>query len=75
MLEKFLTSNETKWRLLRTIVQGILGWVVANADTIAGYCVMDAAQRTMVVGLCMAVLSPIMSEIGKHISQEAEDGE
>ncbi|MBQ9041600.1 MAG: hypothetical protein IJ111_02165 [Eggerthellaceae bacterium] len=67
MFEKFLTSNETKWRLGRTIVQGALGWLVANADTIAGTYVLDPAQRTMVVGLVMAVLSPVMAEIGKHI--------
>ncbi len=28
-MEKFLASNEWQWRLLRTIVQGVLGVVVA----------------------------------------------
>lgn len=32
MMEAFLTSNEWPWRLARTIVQGVLGVVVANVD-------------------------------------------
>jgi hypothetical protein len=38
-MEKFLASNEWEWRLLRTIVQGVLGVVIANLDLImAGAC-------------------------------------
>jgi len=69
-MNKFLTSNDTGWRLCRTIVQGALGVVVANLDAIAGYYVLDPAQRAIVVPLVMAVLSPIMAEIGKHIDKE-----
>ena len=29
-MNRFLTSNEWQWRLLRTVVQGVLGVVVAN---------------------------------------------
>lgn len=29
-MNEFLTSNEWPWRLARTIVQGVLGVVVAN---------------------------------------------
>ena len=31
-MNDFLTSNEWQWRLLRTVVQGVLGVVVANLD-------------------------------------------
>ena len=31
-MSEFLASNEWQWRLLRTIVQGVLGVVVANLD-------------------------------------------
>ena len=75
-MNKFLTSNATVWRLARTIVQGILGVIVANVDVIIGAYVLDPAQRALAVALTMAVLSPIMAEIGKHIEpQEDEDGE
>ena len=64
-MNTFLTSNDTKYRLLRTIVQGILGVIAANLDLIVGFCVLDVSQRALIVALVMAVLSPIMSELGK----------
>lgn len=71
-MNEFLTSNETGWRLIRTIVQGILGVVVANLDLIIGAAVLDPAQRALVVALVMAILSPIMAEIGKNLPDPAE---
>ena len=63
-MNTFLTSNEWQYRLLRTIVQGVLGVVVANPDLIVGACVLDPSQRALVVALVMAVLSPIMAQLG-----------
>ncbi|HAM15626.1 MAG TPA: hypothetical protein DCP91_07185 [Eggerthellaceae bacterium] len=34
---------------------------------IAGAAVLDPAARAIVVALCMAVLSPVMAELGKHL--------
>ena len=64
MMNTFLTSNDWKYRLLRTIVQGILGVVVANLDLIVGAAILDPTQRALVVALVMAVLSPIMAQLG-----------
>lgn len=61
-MTKLLTSNEWQWRLARTIVQGIL-------DVLAGAAVLDPAARAIVVALCMAVLSPVMAELGKHLDE------
>ena len=63
-MNTFLTSNEWQYRLLRTIVQGVLGVVVANLGLIVGACVLDPSQRALVVALVMAVLSPIMAQLG-----------
>ena len=63
-MKRFLTSNEWQWRLLRTIVQGIIGVIVANLDVIAGYIVLDPSIRAIVVALVMAILSPIMAMLG-----------
>ena len=52
-MNTFLTSNEWQYRLLRTIIQGILGVVVANLDLIVGACVFDPSQRALVVALVM----------------------
>ena len=64
-MTKFLTSNEWEWRLLRTIAQGVLGVVVANVDLLVGTAVLEPSWRALVVALVMAVLSPLMAEIGK----------
>lgn len=64
-MNEFLTSNEWHW-LARTIVQGILGVVIANIDVLMGTAVLDATWRPICVALVMAVLSPIMAELGSH---------
>ena len=63
-MNEFLASNDWQWRLLRTIVQGVLGVIVANLDLIMGWCVMDPSVRALVVALVMAVLSLIMAALG-----------
>lgn len=63
-MNEFLTSNEAKYRLLRTIVQGVLGVIAANLDLIFGYVIFEPQTRAFVVALVMAVLSPIMAMIG-----------
>ena len=64
-MNDFLTSNEWQWRLQRTIAQGVLGVVVANIDLLVGVAVLEPTWRALVVALVMAVLSPLMAEIGK----------
>ena len=71
-MNRFLTSNDWQFRLLRTIVQGIIGVIVANIDLIMGYVVLDPTQRTFFVALWMAVLSPIMAMLGNS-GEGAED--
>ena len=66
-MNEFLASNEWYWRLARTIVQGVLGVVVANIDVLVGAAILDPAARAIVVAMCMAVLSPVMAELGKHL--------
>ena len=68
-MTKFLTGNEWNWRLLRTIAQGVIGVFVANVDLIVGFAVMDPTMRALVVAFVMAVLSPVMAEIGKHLPE------
>ena len=67
---KFFESNELKYRLLRTIVQSILGIIAANLDTLTGLFSVPDVWRPIIVALVMAVLSPIMAEIGKRGENE-----
>lgn len=64
-MNRFLTSNEWQWRLLRTVIQGVLGVVVANVDLLMGVAVLDPTWRALCVAVVMAVLSPVMAELGK----------
>lgn len=73
-MKRFLTSNEWQWRLLRTIVQGVIGVIVANLDVIAGYIVLDPSIRAIVVALVMAILSPVMAMLGGGDSVYIEGG-
>lgn len=70
-MKAFLTSNEWPWRLARTIVQGVLGVVVANVDMLVGCAVLESEWQAVVVALVMAVLSPVMAELG---AARASDG-
>lgn len=74
-MTEFLCSNEWWWRLARTVVQGVLGVVVANLDLLVGVWALSPEWRALVVALVMAVLSPVMAEIGKHVETPAEGGE
>ena len=71
-MRTLLTSNEWNWRLARTILQGILGVVVANVDVLVGCAVLDPTARGIVVALVMAVLSPVMAELGAASAERKE---
>ena len=75
-MKKFLQSNETKYRLFRTIIQGIIGVVIANADFLFSGLNLSPGAKTFIVALVMAILSPIMSELGSETENEDyEEGE
>jgi hypothetical protein len=76
-MSEFLQSNEWWWRLARTVVQGVLGVIVANLDLLVGVMALEPEWRALVVALVMAVLSPVMAEIGKHLpaAGDAEGGD
>ena len=63
-MKEFLTSNEPKYRLARTIVQGIIGVLVANSDLLIGMTPIPPAIKPVITGLVMAILSPIMAMMG-----------
>lgn len=69
---KFLSSNETLWRVLRTIVQAVIGVVIANLDVIIQAIEISESWKPVIVALVMAILSPIMSEIGKGVEKAEE---
>ena len=63
-MNRFFISNELKYRLARTIVQGIIGVLIANLDLIVGVFHISPGFKALIVALVMAVLSPIMAMMG-----------
>lgn len=70
MNKDFLQSNSTWARLLRTILQGIIGVVIANIDLLIEPLTIPSEYKGFIVALVMAVLSPVMSELGKEKKNE-----
>jgi len=63
-MNRLLISNSGKYRLIRTIIQGIIGVLVANIDMIVGTFEFSPETKALIVALVMAVLTPIMSSLG-----------
>lgn len=74
-MEKLLTSNDWQWRLIRTIIQGILGVLCANLDLLLGFAAISPEIRAMIVALVMAILSPIMALLGDKTAKVDETDE
>lgn len=63
---KLLNSNDPLYRLLRTIIQGVIGVIIANLDLIIGTTSIPGNLKPLIVALIMACLSPIMAYMGKY---------
>lgn len=74
-MNTFLTSNKTLWRLIRTIIQGIIGVVIANIDIIIGVWDFTPETKAVIVALTMAILSPIMGMISSNGETTEIEGE
>lgn len=72
-MQKFLSSNDTRYRLARTIAQGIIGVLIANVDLLVEGMTIPPEYKAMIVALVMAVLSPIMSELGGKPNKEGDE--
>ena len=74
-MKTFLTSNSWEYRLLRTVVQGIIGVLIANLDGLIASLTIADNLKPIIVALCMAVLSPIMAEIGRAQEKGVTNGQ
>lgn len=71
-MKQFLNSNDGKYRLARTILQGIIGVLIANVDLLIEPLSIPMAYKPIVVALVMAILSPIMAELGQDKGDPVE---
>lgn len=63
-MNKFLTSNKATYRIVRTIVQAILGWFVDNLIMLVAQTQFSADIQIAIVSICMFILSAIMKALG-----------
>ena len=71
-MNKFLTDNSALYRTLRTVLQGIIGVLIANLDVLIAPLTISDSFKPIIVALCMAILSPIMAEIGRATDKAEE---
>lgn len=70
---KFFKDNSMYMRLARTIVQAVIGVIIANLDVIIGQAaIISPTMKPVIVALVMAVLSPIMAFIGDIDKEDSE---
>ena len=72
-MNKFLTSNEPLYRCMRTIVQGIIGVIIAQLPTLLTGTPLDPVWQAFIVAITMAILSPIMALLGNNEEPELFD--
>lgn len=75
MLTRFLNDNTVGMKLARTIFQGIIGVLIANADAIVGGFAIDPSFKPMVVAGVMAVLSPCMAMMKQTETFDLQESE
>lgn len=63
-MNRLFVRNDAKYRLLRTIIQGVIGVIIANLDVIIGGFDIPVSAKPIIASLVMAILSPIMSALG-----------
>ena len=67
-MNDFLTGNTTKHKVLRTIVQAIISFLIvdggANLLEITNHIPIEGWMKTMLFGLCMTILTALMPYIG-----------
>ena len=73
-MKTLLSSNDARYRLARTIIQGVIGVVIANLDMLVGMGPFAPEVKALIVALTMAVLSPIMAYFGAD-PEEVLDGD
>ena len=61
MLDKFLNSDKTEYRLLRTIIQGLVSVAIISVPVLISSIGLDAITASIITAAIMCVLSPFMS--------------
>ena len=72
-MNRLFYNNDAKYRLLRTIIQGIIGVFIANLDLIIGSFSIPTEYKPMIAAGVMAILSPIMAAMATTEMPKKDD--
>ena len=71
-MNTFFSKNTPLFKFLRTMVQALIGLVIANADMIVSSLEIPDAYRPFIVPVVMAILAPIMAQLKKSETYDLE---
>lgn len=60
-----LKSNSTGARLLRTIIEAVIGVLVANVDVLTSNLSFSPEIKSLIVALVVAIMSPILATLSE----------
>lgn len=72
-IEWFFTSNDTLARLLRTILEAGLAFLIANIDVLFAGFTIPPTYKTVIMGFVVAVVSPILASLRGKEHEGVED--
>ncbi len=61
MLDRFLNSNDMSMRLLRTILEGVIGVILVAVPVIIGLWNLSPEMASILTAIIVAILSPILA--------------
>lgn len=67
MLKWFFESNGWGGRLARTIVQAVIGFILAYVNDLVALLNLGDSTQALIVAAVMMLLSPIMQMIGERM--------
>lgn len=74
-VREFLNGNNLKFRLLRTIFEGIVSVLLVNAAIIVAWANMPPEVASIITALVVAVLSPVLNVLRKGYPEADEEAE
>lgn len=74
-LNWFLTSGEASARLVRTLVEVMLSWLLANIGDVTGLFNLKATPKALLISAFTIIITAVIGFIndGKKVEQEEEE--
>ena len=74
MLKWFFESNSWGGRLVRTVVQAVIGFILAYVNDLVALLNIGESTQALIVAAVMAILAPVMQMIGERMQKDTAVG-